>query len=257
MTRGAAGRPEALEVGDEIDQLLHGHRVVEGRHLRRAVLRRVALARVDHLGRVHDRLGEVLGVVHGAHHRQLGPHVLPVLCGGERLPLDLVALVALELRERLPPLRGLALRQTERPALGRAVLAVGRRRGAAGGDERGEGERDATAHSAALLWPATYSATTGTDSGSIEVKLSPAFAPRRQTIVPSATMGMASAPPSRRSRTVLSTFQSAGTSASASPPSLMSTVHTRQTSPVATSVSAAAASSTARGYLRTSVARTA
>src|SRR5206468_12131176 len=65
-------------------------------------------------------------VVHGAHHRQLGPHVLPVLCGGERLPLDLVALVALELRERLPPLRGLALRQTERPALGRVVLALRR-----------------------------------------------------------------------------------------------------------------------------------
>src|SRR5439155_668960 len=118
-------------------------------------------------------------------------------------------------RRRRPPLRGLALRQTERPALGRVVLAlrrlrhpvlavlrhavlgVARRRGAAGGDEHGEGERDATAHSAALLWPATYSATTGTDCGSIEVKLSPAFAPRRQTIVPSATTGMASAPPSR------------------------------------------------------------
>src|SRR5437867_3054444 len=129
MLRAPAGRRfERSQVGDEVDRLLEGHRVIERGHLRGAVGDGVALAFLDDRVRVDDGFGEVLGLVEWSHGRQLGPD-LPLLGRGRELRAsDLVTGVALELHEDLAAPRGVAVGPGELPVLRRAVAGVRRAR---------------------------------------------------------------------------------------------------------------------------------
>jgi len=117
-----AGRGcQALEVGHQVEQLLHGHRVVVRGHLGGAVRRLVALALLDEPARVDDGFDEVVLLVERPHHRQLRADLARLGRRGELLAADLVAGVALELPQRLPATGGVALRQQELPARRRAM----------------------------------------------------------------------------------------------------------------------------------------
>src|SRR5438093_3919374 len=107
----AAAARQALEERDEVDELDHAEAVGVARHDRFAVGPGEAGAVDDDGVRRQDRLREVLRRVHAPHAGQRGADVLRVGRGGtlrKALPLDRVALEALELGEELPALRGIA-----------------------------------------------------------------------------------------------------------------------------------------------------
>ena len=115
-----AGRwAQRLQVRHQVNQFLHGHRVVEGGHLRCAVWSRVSPAGVDEAAGVHDRLDEKPNRVMLTHRGQIRSQKFPLDRSRERLALDLVACVALELFEGgTPPARIPALGQRELPTFG-------------------------------------------------------------------------------------------------------------------------------------------
>src|SRR5438132_2651696 len=106
---------QASEIRDQVDRLLHRHRVVERRHLRRTVWTFIALALLDQGTGADDRLGEVRRLMQRPHRRQLRTDILLILRRLEGFTLHFVTGIALEFGERRPALRRITVGPLESP----------------------------------------------------------------------------------------------------------------------------------------------
>src|SRR5207237_8136764 len=114
---------EALDVGDQIDELGEGEAVTVVRHDRAAIGPNEAGAGEDHGVGIDDRLREVFRRVVRAHAGQLGADVARA-ARLRKVGLHLVALVALELGEELAAGLRIARWQRELPAARHPAAAV-------------------------------------------------------------------------------------------------------------------------------------